>query len=150
MPTYFDLFNPEKYSEKLIDPVAEAVKGKTVPVKTFVLGGNDALGSFTIHLDGVLKPAVGAPRGPTVCSYPGVTKPPCATAVPLMFEGSMVWEDKWDFDTKMAARLEGSTGRSGRIELAVAAVAALVDGVNFIAKSVSVPMTQYSGRFPVY
>jgi len=121
-----------------------------VQVRTHVSGQNDALGNFPVQLTGVVRPATGAHTGPTVNPYPnnlGAVDP----GGPLVFEGTMSWSDTWDFDSKLQARLKrGGTHRPPTAEIAVAAVAALVDGVPFLVTSRSVAMTQYSGRFPAY
>lgn len=149
MPTYIDLFETDAYSPSLLNAIAQAKTGQSVPIKTQVQGQNNALGNFTISLLGTLKPAVGTPSGPIVNPFAnGLTaKNP---GVPLMFEGTMTWSDYWDFDPKVAARLQGNTGRPATAEAAVNAVAALVDGMPFQVTSSSVAMTQYSGRFPKY
>jgi hypothetical protein len=152
MPTYFDLFHTKDYSPHMLPAIEEARQGRPVRVDTLVSGQNDALGNFAIHVVGNLKPANGSPTGPTVSPYAPIKFAPVDPGAPLMFEGAMDWIDKWDFDPKMAKakRSKKSTGRSIKAELAVDAVAALVDGAPFKVSSVSVPMCQYSGRFPVY
>lgn len=149
MPTYIDLFQTNAYSPNLSASIDEAKKGRLIQVQTEVIGQNDALGNFTIHLRGVLKPAKGSPSGSTDNPYSNGLSP-VDPGTPLMFEGTMNWTDYWDFDPKVAMRLKKGTGRGAAAEAAVNAVAALVDGVPFQVTSVTVPMSQYSGRFPVY
>jgi hypothetical protein len=149
MPTYIDLFETDAYSPSLLNAIAQAKQGQSVPIKTQVQGQNNALGNFTISLLGTLKPAAGAPSGPTVNPFPNGLAPK-NPGVPLLFEGTMAWSDYWDFDPKVAARLQGNTGRPATAEAAVNAVAALVDGMPFQVTGSNVAMTQYSGRFPKY
>jgi hypothetical protein len=151
MATDIDLFNTTAdWSPNLADPIEQAKKGQPVPVKTIVAGRNDALGNFAVHVEGILWLAAGPPKGPT--KGPHAHRDAAHTIPPLYFEGTMNWTDTWDFDPKVAARLKkpGSSNRPVTAEMAVDAVAALVDGVPFEVTSVTVPMTQYSGRYPVY
>lgn len=150
MPTYFDIFQISAYSPNMRLPIDEAKKGRTAKVKASVAGQNDALGNFTIHLEGELKPAKGTPAGSATNGY-YKTKMAADPGVPLMFEGRMDWYDKWDFDSKVALKLSGKkTGRPAQADLVVALVAALVDGVPFEVVTVATPVVQYSGRFPAY
>ena len=150
MPTYLDIFQITAYSPNMRFFIEEAKRGQTVKLKTSVAGQNDALGNFTIHLEGELKPATGTPTGPATNAYYR-TKTAADPGVPLRFEGRMDWYDKWDFDSKIALKLSGKkTGRPAQADLVVAAVAALVDGVPFDVVTGAIPVVQYSGRFPDY
>lgn len=155
MRTYFDLFETDNYSTNLRPAIVRAMQGETAAVDTEVRAQNDALGNFPIHLRGTLRIAAGTPTGgKDADAYFGKLFPVQTDPV-LLFEGTMVWSDKWDFDSKMAefvaARAEGkSAGRDVKANLQVAAVAALVDGVPFEAASEAVKVTQYSGQWPVY
>ncbi|MFA5081432.1 MAG: hypothetical protein WC474_02660 [Hydrogenophilaceae bacterium] len=149
MPTYIDLFETTAYSPGLRTAIDEASTGRSVPIDQRVSGQNDALGNYGVYLLGELKPVKGSPSGSATNPYANKLAP-AATRVPLVFEGEMNWTDYWDFDSKVALRFKGKTGRPATAEAAVIAVAALVDGVPFNVTSVKVPMTQYSGRFPDY
>jgi hypothetical protein len=153
MPTYFDLFNPNGYSPKLVSAVNQAKAGTSVYINTSVNAGNDPLGNFTIYVNGVIGPATDTPNGSINNEYAKlIGKYPVAILdTPLKYEGKMIWYDNWDFDSKVGPRLRGiNTGRSYRIEAAVDLVAMLCDGVDFKVESDAIPMIQYSGFFPEY
>ena len=145
MATMIDLFETTAYSPNMTTPIEQAKKGQTVSVDTQVSGQNDALGNFPVRVLGTLKAASGPASGATTSPYG--THTPADPGAPLLFEGTMSWTDYWDFDTKMSA---SGTGRPVKAEFQVAAVGALVDGLPFRVTSASVPMKQFSGRFPVY
>jgi len=151
MPTYIDVFQTDAYAPNMKPFIEEAKKGRTVKLATTVQGQNDALGNFVVNVNGEIKPASGTPSGPTDNPYAKNRMKAADPGAPLMFEGTMDWHDKWDFDSKVADRISGkNVGRPRQAEIAVAAVAALVDGVPFEVTSEAVKVTQYSGRFPVY
>lgn len=150
MPTFFDLFEVNAYSPKMRPFIEQAKRGLTVKLKTSIAGQNDALGNFTIHLDGQLKRATGSPKGPDKSPYYR-NKKAVDPGAALVFEGKMDWYDLWDFDSKLAKKMAGkNTGRPAQADMVVAAVAALVDGVPFDVTTDAIPVVQYSGRFPEY
>lgn len=138
------------YSENLKAAVEDAKWGQSRHVHEVVSGASNALGNFAVHLTGVLKPATDPPQGATVS--PNKIKDLADPGVPLVFEGRMNFTDFWDFDAKVAKRFTGdkSTGRPATAEIAVDAVAALVDGVPFDVTSDDIPVIQYSGHAPIY
>lgn len=155
MRTYIDLFETAAYSPSLQQPIVRAMKGEVVSVDAEVRGQNDALGNFPIHLQGTLKIASGTPVGGQDADAYFRKYFPVETDPALVFEGTMVWSDDWDFDSKMeefvVARAQGkSSGRKADANLQVAAVAVLVDGVPFKALSEPVKVVQYSGHWPEY
>lgn len=161
MTTYFDLFDTKIYSKNMASAVAQAQRGQSSELSTWVKGANDGLGNFAVDIEGTLEPSTDPPQGPTVCPYvlnrrnkDGVMErvEQVETLVPIVFKGRMTWRDFWDFDSKMAARIDqpGSTGRPGGGEMQVALVASFVDGVPFKVTSDSIPFTQYSGHAPIY
>ncbi len=166
MPAFIDFFDTVKrkavikgqaqdkvllpYSENLASAVEDAKQGLSTKVKDFVKGSSAALGNFTVLVDGTVKPATGPALGPT--ASPNPIKDLADPGVPLTFEGKMRFKDLWDFDSKVERMLSdpGSTGRPGTAEAAVAAVAALVDGVPFDVTSDEIRVTQHSGHAPIY
>lgn len=164
MPAFIDFFDTverkavikgkEKmmlpYSEHLKSAVDDAKQGRSTKVKTVVKGSSAALGNFAVIVEGTVKPGTGPALGPTVSPNP--IKDLANPGVPLTFDGRMRFKDLWDFDSKVAPMLSapGSTGRPGTAEAAVAAVAALVDGVPFDVTSDEIPVIQHSGHAPIY
>jgi len=138
------------YSESLKAAVEDAKWGQSRHINAVVSGASNALGNFAVHLKGVMRPATDPPVGPTVSPYK--IKDLADPGVPLVFEGRMNFTDLWDFDAKVAGRFTGdkSTGRPATAEMAVDAVAALVDGVPFDVTSDDIPVTQHSGHAPIY
>ncbi len=151
MHTHIDFFNPgHSLSPSLAPEVARAQAGEAVVVSTRVTGKNDALGNFPIDVQGTLKLSDGAPAGNPSTPYGNIAYE--TLDPPLMFEGTMVWSDTWDFDSKVAEHL-GPTNLSGRPtggEMQVSLIALFADGVPFEAKSEATQVKQYSSLGPLY
>jgi hypothetical protein len=151
MNTHIDFFNAaHNLSPALAPEVTRAQAGEEVFVSARVTGKNDALGNFPIDIQGTLKLSDGAPMGNPATPYGSIAYE--VLDPPLMFEGTMVWSDTWDFDSKVAEHL-GATNVSGRPtggEMQVSLIALFADGVPFEAKSEATLVKQYSSLGPQY
>jgi hypothetical protein len=151
MNTHIDFFNPaQNLSPALVPEVTRAQAGEEVFVTARVTGKNDALGNFPIDLQGTLKLSDGAPMGNAATPYGNIAYE--VLDPPLMFEGTMVWSDTWDFDSKVAEHLgeRNASGRPTGGEMQVSLIALFADGVPFEAKSEATLVKQYSSLGPQY